>query len=255
MAWEPSRPSRRPVSDRNTSSRSADLTDSASTSIGCASSRSSTVRTDWTAPSLGTWRASASSSRVAPAEQRAARSSSVSSGNSRRTLPPGTRRFSSLGVPSATIRPWSSNAIRDARRSASSRYWVVSRMVTPSATSSRTICHMTRRLRGSRPVVGSSRKMIRGSPIERHRQVEAAPHAARVGLRRLRRRRRPARTARAARRPGAVPRPCRDGTGRPSACRFSSPVNCLSTAETWPGDADRGPGPRRARGDVVTARR
>ena len=52
----------------------------------------------------------------------------------------------------------------DASRSASSRYCVVRKIVTPSATSSRTMSHITRRLRGSRPVVGSSRKMIRGSP-------------------------------------------------------------------------------------------
>ncbi len=46
-------------------------------------------------------------------------------------------------------------------------------MVTPPATSSRMICHMVRRLRGSRPVVGSSRKMIRGSPTRRHRPGRA----------------------------------------------------------------------------------
>jgi hypothetical protein len=47
-----------------------------------------------------------------------------------------------------------------------SRYCVVSRMVTPSATRSRMSCHMVWRLRGSRPVVGSSRKISRGRPIK-----------------------------------------------------------------------------------------
>ncbi len=77
----------------------------------------------------------------------------------------GTRRFRSSGVPSATIRPLSSTAIRSASSSASSRYCVVSRIVTPAATSSRTICHTLRRPRGSRPVVGSSRKMTAGLPM------------------------------------------------------------------------------------------
>ena len=48
-------------------------------------------------------------------------------------------------------RPWSSTAIRSASWSASSRYWVVSRIVVPSATSSRTMAHISARLRGSRP--------------------------------------------------------------------------------------------------------
>ena len=78
--------------------------------------------------------------------------------------PPGASRFSSAGVPWATSRPWSSTAIWSASWSASSRYCVVSRTVTPPATSSRISCHMLCRLRGSSPVVGSSRKMIRGLP-------------------------------------------------------------------------------------------
>ena len=69
-----------------------------------------------------------------------------------------------VAVPSAISRPWSRRAMWSASSSASSRYWVVRKMVTPPATSSRTICHMARRLRGSRPVVGSSRKITRGSP-------------------------------------------------------------------------------------------
>ncbi|OEJ45728.1 hypothetical protein AR457_17845 [Streptomyces agglomeratus] len=73
-------------------------------------------------------------------------------------------RFSSSAVPWAAILPSLSTAIRSASSSASSRYWVVRKTVTPPVTSSRMICHMLWRLRGSRPVVGSSRKMIRGLP-------------------------------------------------------------------------------------------
>src|SRR5712672_2704453 len=51
--------------------------------------------------------------------------------------------------------------MRSASWSASSRFWVVRKMVTPAATSLRMICHMVWRLRGSRPVVGSSRKNLR----------------------------------------------------------------------------------------------
>ena len=42
--------------------------------------------------------------------------------------------------------------------SASSRYWVVSSTVVPALTSARTMSHTWLRLRGSSPVVGSSRK-------------------------------------------------------------------------------------------------
>ena len=72
--------------------------------------------------------------------------------------------LSSSGVPVAMTRPWSMTTMSCASWSASSRYWVVRKMVTPSATSSRMIDHIVRRLRGSNPVVGSSRKMIRGLP-------------------------------------------------------------------------------------------
>src|SRR5699024_10206376 len=51
---------------------------------------------------------------------------------------------------------------RAASRSASSRYCVVSRTVVPSPTRSRTISQTCSRLHGSRPVVGSSRKLIQG---------------------------------------------------------------------------------------------
>src|ERR1039458_7679119 len=55
--------------------------------------------------------------------------------------------------------------IRPASASASSRYWVVNMMVDPSATRSRIVSHIWLRLRGSRPVVGSSRKISAGLVI------------------------------------------------------------------------------------------
>src|ERR1017187_6113174 len=79
---------------------------------------------------------------------------------------PADTRLSSAAVPSAVTRPWSMTAIRSASRSASSRYWVVSSTVTPSSASSvRMMPHMTSRLRGSSPVVGSSRNSTLGRPI------------------------------------------------------------------------------------------
>jgi len=60
--------------------------------------------------------------------------------------------------------PWSITAMWPARWSASSMYWVVSSSVVPSATSSRITAHSPLRLRGSRPVVGSSRNSTGGWP-------------------------------------------------------------------------------------------
>ncbi|CPU67525.1 Uncharacterised protein [Mycobacteroides abscessus] len=65
-------------------------------------------------------------------------------------------------MPSATTRPRSITAMRSASWSASSRYCVVSRTVEPLATRSRIVPHIWARVRGSRPVVGSSRKMRGG---------------------------------------------------------------------------------------------
>ena len=85
------------------------------------------------------------------------------------------------GVPSATIVPWSMIPTRSASTSASSRYCVVRKTVTPSSWASRaTSSQRAVRLCGSSPVVGSSRKRIRGPVHEREREVEAALHPARV---------------------------------------------------------------------------
>ena len=93
--------------------------------------------------------------------------SAVSSGSDIRSwsveLP--TDVFSSSGVPSATLMPRSMTAIRSASWSASSRYWVVSSTVLPSRISSRMVSHIWPRVRGSRPVVGSSRKISGGCEI------------------------------------------------------------------------------------------
>ena len=70
--------------------------------------------------------------------------------------------LSSSGVPSAMIRPWSTTTMRSASWSASSRYWVVRNSVVPSRTRSRRTPHSSTRLRGSSPVVGSSRKSTGG---------------------------------------------------------------------------------------------
>ncbi len=73
------------------------------------------------------------------------------------TRSPPTRCFSAAGEPAATSRPWSSTTMSSARRSASSRYWVVRISVAPFATRSRSRSHSSLRACGSSPVVGSSR--------------------------------------------------------------------------------------------------
>ena len=85
--------------------------------------------------------------------------------------------------------------------------------------------HRSARLRGSRPVVGSSRNSTLGARNEARGEVEPAAHAAREGLHRAGRRRRRGRGARAARRPGAARRASGGGAGaRPSrgSCARSS---------------------------------
>ena len=90
--------------------------------------------------------------------------------------------FSWVGVPSAMTRPWSRTTRVSARRSASSRYWVVSRTVVPPPTNCSMTSHRSLRLCGSRPVVGSSRKSTDGPGHQGRGQVEASAHPARVGL-------------------------------------------------------------------------
>ena len=70
--------------------------------------------------------------------------------------------FRSSGVPSATILPSSMIARRSQSSSASSRYWVVRKIVVPVSLIRRTSSQTVRREAGSRPVVGSSRKRTSG---------------------------------------------------------------------------------------------
>ncbi len=74
------------------------------------------------------------------------------------------RLFSSAGVPVAIDRPWSMITTWSASWSASSRYCVVNSTSVPARTSARMASHSSMRLRGSSPVVGSSRSSSRGAP-------------------------------------------------------------------------------------------
>src|SRR6185437_1617412 len=77
----------------------------------------------------------------------------------------GSSFLSSAKVPDTMIVPSCRMAIRSASFSASSRYWVVRNTVVPLSARFWITCHTAMRPSGSRPVVGSSRKMIRGLPI------------------------------------------------------------------------------------------
>ena len=70
--------------------------------------------------------------------------------------------FNSSAVPRAITFPSSMTQMLSASRSASSRYCVVSSTVVPSPTRVVMMSHMPRRLRGSSPVVGSSRNRTFG---------------------------------------------------------------------------------------------
>ena len=89
--------------------------------------------------------------------------------------------FRAAGVPSATMRPWSMIPTRSARTSASSRYCVVRKTVTPSsrrsrATSSQSAASALRVEPGRRLVEEEHARTV----DEREREVEAALHPARV---------------------------------------------------------------------------
>ncbi len=114
---------------------------------------------------------------VSIASRRWSGSSSVTS-----SFSPPTRSLSSSEVPSAITSPWSITAIESARRSASSRYWVVSSTVVPDATRSSIVSHSASRLTRVEAGGGLVEEDHRRASHERRRQVEPAPHAARVGL-------------------------------------------------------------------------
>ena len=111
---------------------------------------------------------------------------------------PPTCALSSSAVPRAITWPWSMTTISSASRSASSRYCVVSSSVVPPRTRSSMTSHMPSRLRGSRPVVGSSRNSTGGRRPAR-RPGRAAGACRRSSSSPAGRRPRRGRTARAAR--------------------------------------------------------
>src|SRR5205085_469148 len=89
-------------------------------------------------------------------------------------------RFNERASPRAITRPWSTTTMSSARRSASSRYCVVSRIVTPPATRFSSTSHRSLRARGSRPVVGSSRNRISGAATSV--EADRAAYGRRFGL-------------------------------------------------------------------------
>ena len=139
-----------------------------------------------TPPSLGTWRARPSSSRDAAAEgpgrpveldwRRRTRAGSCRPGRGVSARP---------AFPAATIVPWSRSAIRSASRSASSRYWVVRKIVTPVGDEvADDVPHHASAAR-----VEPGRRLVEEddprAADQGHRQVEPAAHAARVRRDRL----------------------------------------------------------------------
>ena len=141
--------------------------------------------------------------------------------------------FNSAGVPSAITRPWSTTMMLRARRSASSRYCVVSRTVVPPATRFSMTPQRSCRLWGSSPVVGSSKKSTGG---------RATSAAARSSRRRM-----PPEYVLRTRSPASVrPKFSRSSTARaldvfqlkcesrPTIRMFSRPVRFSSTAAYWP---------------------
>ncbi len=139
----------------------------------------------------------------------------------RRSAPPAARRRRAPSArptcPRRSARPWSITAILSASRSASSRYWVVSRTVVPAATRASIVSHSPSRLTRVEAGGGLVEEDHGRASHQRGGQVEAAAHAAGVGPRRAGRRTRRGRTARAARSRACATRPCPGGrAGRPS---------------------------------------
>ena len=150
------------------------------------------------------------------------------------TTSPPIRAFSSAAVPSATIRPPSSTAMRSASWSASSRYWVVRKTVVPAPASER----MTLPELLPAPGVEPGRRLVEEQHRRRHdeaeREVESPAHAAGVGADP---RGRGIREVEALEQLGGARRGPRDAPSpesRPSIMRFSVPVSTSSTAADWP---------------------
>src|SRR5918995_1418109 len=154
-----------PVSSRNTSS-----------SVGVRSVRSRTgmpqlLRATATGPMAGGPRAAVTTSSLPGGSPPATPATASTMGQAPEASPSSRakitslpmRRFSSKGVPSATSLPSLIMPTWSASSSASSRYWVVRKMVMSSSRlSRRTSSHTRARLTGSSPVVGSSRNSTSG---------------------------------------------------------------------------------------------
>src|SRR5690606_34033679 len=143
---------------RNTSSRVGLRTATSSASTPAPVRAGSTAARAATRSVTGTLtrRVSGSAAAGPPAAAATIPAASPSRSGSRITTSsrsPPSRDFSSSGVPPATTRPASITTTRPASWSASSRYCVVSSTVVPPATSPRTACQTSPRLRGSSPVV------------------------------------------------------------------------------------------------------
>src|SRR5712691_8279010 len=163
-----SSPVPRPVSDRNTSSSEGRRSPRSTGTIPAVSRmRRATIRSrtgSQTGMVICAWAWSmAGAPQPMPLSAAVARSSSAAGTSTAiRSLP--SRALSSSEVPEAITLPRSMTTLWFASWSASSRYWVVSSTVVPPATRSRMNDHMSSRVRGSSPVVGSSRIRTWGRP-------------------------------------------------------------------------------------------
>ena len=137
---------------------------------------------------------------------------------------------------------------------ASSIEWVTSRTVTPSARRSRTICQTSRRARGSRPVVSSSRIATRGRPT-RASAIESRCFCPPLSCAKCRPGQGRGRAHRAARPPGAGGRRASDHSSSASrtvilGCSLLSwsctPRTGVRASRSIRGRC-RGPGPSRSR--------
>ena len=97
------------------------------------------------------------------------------------TTSPPTRALRSSGVPWAITRPLSMTAMASARRSASSRYWVVSRRVVPGVDQLGHDLPQPDAAAGVEPRRGLVEEEHLGPADQAGAQVEAPAHAARVG--------------------------------------------------------------------------
>ena len=122
-------------------------------------------------------RAPATRSTIAATASRSARSATTT-----RSWSPPTWRLRLRASPRAITRPWSTTTMSSARRSASSRYCVVSRIVAPPAT--RLVEHVPEVV--ARPRVKARRRLVEeqhlGLGDQRRREVEPPAHAAGVLL-------------------------------------------------------------------------